>query len=43
LVIKPGDLILRAYECYLDGLFIPGTYTHTGIYIGDGKVIHAVA
>lgn len=41
--IKPGDLILRKYRHYLDGLFIPGKYSHTGIYIGNGKVIHAIA
>ncbi len=42
-VIRPGDLILRKYKHYLDGYFIPGKYSHTGIYVGDGKVIHAVA
>lgn len=42
-IIQPGDLILRKYRHYLDGFFIPGEYSHTGIYIGDGKVVHAVA
>jgi cell wall-associated NlpC family hydrolase len=41
--LEPGDLILRRYEGYLDGWFIPGKYSHTGIYIGNGKVVHAVA
>lgn len=41
--IRIGDLILRRYDHYLDGVFIPGKYSHTGIYVGDGKVIHAVA
>lgn len=41
--IRPGDLILRKYKHYLDGYFIPGKYSHTGIYVGKGKVIHAVA
>lgn len=41
--IRPGDLILRKYRHYLDGYFIPGKYSHTGIYVGNGKVIHAVA
>lgn len=41
--IQPGDLILRKYKHYLDGYFIPGKYSHTGIYIGNGEVIHAVA
>lgn len=41
--LKPGDLILRGYNEYLDGFFIPGEYSHTGIYVGDGSVIHAIA
>ena len=42
-VIKRGDLILRKYNNYLDGYFIPGEYSHTGVYIGDNTVIHAIA
>lgn len=42
-VIKPGDIILRSYENYLDSYLIPGKYSHSGVYIGDGKIIHAVA
>ena len=42
-IIRDGDIILRGYNCYLDSLFIPGIYSHTGIYIGNGKMIHAVA
>jgi len=42
-VLQPGDLILRGYTDYLDGRFQPGKYSHTGIYVGDGKMIHAVA
>lgn len=41
--VRPGDLILRRYAHYLDGVFIPGKYSHTGIYIGKGKMIHAVS
>ena len=41
--IHPGDLVLRKYRHYLDGFFIPGRFSHTGIYVGHGKVIHAVA
>lgn len=41
--VRPGDLLLRRYVHYLDGWFIPGKYSHTGIYIGDGKVIHSVS
>lgn len=42
-MLKPGDLLLRGYRNYLDGLFIPGEYSHTGIYTGAGTVTHAVA
>ena len=42
-IIKPGDIILRSYENYLDSYLIPGKYSHSGVYIGDGKIIHAVA
>jgi len=41
--IQPGDLLLRGYRNYLDGVFIPGDYDHTGIYTGSGMVTHAVS
>jgi uncharacterized protein YycO len=46
-VIKPGDILLRGYTQFLDGYFIPGTYSHAALYLGDkdGKedvVIHAM-
>jgi len=42
-IIEPGDIIQRKYVHYLDGYFIPGKYSHTGVYIGDNTVIHAIA
>ena len=42
-IIKPGDIVLRGYRHYADGYFIPGKYSHSGIYIGDNMVVHAVA
>lgn len=44
-IIQPGDIILRGYDSYLDGKFIPDPlgYSHGAIYIGNGKIIHAVA
>lgn len=42
-IIKKGDIVLRGYDDYLDNIFIPGDFSHSGIYTGDGKVIHAVA
>lgn len=41
--LRPGDVLLRGYVHYLDGMFIPGDYSHGAIYVGDGKIIHAVA
>ena len=42
-LIQPGDIILRKYNNYLDGCFIPGEYSHTGIYVGDNNMIHSIA
>ena len=44
-VIQKGDIILRGYTKYLDGYFIPDklAFSHGAIYVGDGKIIHAVA
>lgn len=41
--IQAGDIILRHYKHYLDSYLIPGKYSHSGVYIGDNKIIHAVA
>ena len=44
-IIKPGDIILRGYNNYLDGFFIPDPlkYSHGGIYIGKNIIIHAIS
>lgn len=42
-VIKPGDIVLRSYDHYLDSFLIPGKYSHSGVYIGDDTIVHAVA
>ena len=43
--LKPGDILLRGYDMYLDSYFIQAkrSYSHAGIYIGNNQVIHAVA
>lgn len=43
--LKPGDIVLRGYTHYLDGKFIPDKleFSHGAIYIGNGKIIHAIA
>jgi len=42
-ILLPGDIVQRKYVNYLDGKFIPGRYSHTGVYIGDGLVVHAIS
>lgn len=41
--VEPGDILLRGYIDYLDGYFIPGTFSHAGLYIGSDQVIHAMS
>lgn len=40
--VKPGDVVARRYRGVVSSWFIPGRFSHTGIYVGDGMVIHAV-
>ena len=42
-LIEPGCIIMRKYVNYADGFFIPGKFSHSGIYVGEGKVVHAVS
>ena len=42
-ILQIGDVICRKYVRYLDGYFIPGEYSHSGVYVGEGKIIHAIA
>jgi len=43
--IKPGDILLRRFEGYIDKWFIPGWLNHAGIFYGGKKeqVIHALS
>lgn len=42
-ILRPGDVVLRGYSMYLDGMFIPGDYSHGAVYVGDDTIVHAVA
>jgi len=47
-VIRPGDILIRRFEGYLDKIFIPGYWNHAGIYVGKDEdgchlVIHATS
>ena len=46
--VEVGDVILRGYDGYADGYFIPyaeghGRYSHAGMYTGNCMVTHAVS
>lgn len=32
--VRPGDVLVRGYDAYLDGKLIPGTFSHAGLYLG---------
>ena len=44
-MMKPGDIVLRGFNCYLDGYFIddPLSYSHGAVYMGNDRIIHAVS
>jgi len=47
-LIRPGDIVVRRFEGYLDKFLIPGWFNHAGIYVGkideqDHKVVHATS
>ena len=41
--LRVGDIVARGYVHYLDGFFIPGIFSHTGIYVGNNTIIHSTA
>lgn len=43
--IRPGDILLRRFEGYVDKWFLPGFWNHAGIFYGTQKeqVIHALS
>lgn len=32
--IQPGDILVRGFDNYVDGSFIPGFFSHAGLYLG---------
>lgn len=42
-IAKKGDVFVRRYRNYLDGYFIPGRFSHSGVYVGMGVIIHAMS
>lgn len=41
-IIQTGDVLLRGYVNFLDTYFIPGYFSHAGLYVGKGEVLHAM-
>jgi hypothetical protein len=33
--IRPGDILLRSYDKYVDGWLIPGEFSHVGFFYGE--------
>ena len=42
-VIKPGDILLRKYDTFIDSYLIPGKWDHVAVYLGRQVVVHAVS
>jgi len=40
-ILEPADILFRTWKGYLDTAFIPGYWSHAGMYIGENKIIHA--
>jgi hypothetical protein len=38
--VQFGDVLVRSYNGYLDGLFVPGTFSHVGFYLGPVTEAH---
>jgi hypothetical protein len=32
--LQPGDILVRGFDNYVDGKFIPGFFSHAGLYLG---------
>lgn len=45
-LLRPGDVVCRYFNGFIDGWFIPGRFTHTGVYVGKDEgfdtIIHAL-
>jgi uncharacterized protein YycO len=40
--LQDGDIIMRRYDRYVSGWFIPGYWTHVGVVVSDKTIIHAM-
>jgi len=42
-VLQCGHVLLRYMGPYISSRIIPGFWSHVGLYVGDNKVVHAIA
>ena len=42
-LIEPGDILLRRFEGYIDKWLVPGYWNHSGLYVGNEQVVHAIS
>jgi hypothetical protein len=42
-LLQPGDIVLRYQDDYIIDHMIPGKYSHSGLYIGNGTIIHSIS
>lgn len=41
-LVRPGDVLVRGFDSYLDGRLIPGYFSHAGLYLGPTTAADAV-
>ena len=41
-LVKPGDILLRRYDGYLNTYFTPGFWSHAAICVDNNNIIHSV-
>lgn len=41
-IIEPGDILVDRRDHYVSNWFIEGSFSHAGLYVGDGRVIHVI-
>lgn len=42
-VLETGDIVMRKYKWYWDGVVLPGIFTHSGFVVDKWTVIHSVS
>jgi len=42
-IIRPGDILLRRFDGYLNTIFTPGFWGHAGVKVSGNDVVHAIS